>query len=105
LPFSQAGNAAKVTDLIKSSLWTGTRFEAVGGLSVRAVPVRDGGDADARATLDAAQGVYATQIRDLRVALSANPVFVAWLNSRGIELSSIVAADVTADGSLCVYTD
>jgi hypothetical protein len=105
LPFSAPGNAGAVADLIKSSFWTGARFNIEGGVSMRAIAVRDGGDADARAMLDAARGVYATQIRDLRVVLTANPILVAWLHGKGIELSSVIAANIAADGSLCVYTD
>jgi hypothetical protein len=101
----QAGNVGLVVDLIQSSDWTQTSFSGMGNLSANVVSVSDGGSADARATLDAALGVYATDIGELQLALAASPELSAWLSSGGIQLESIVAAAMAADGTLSVFTD
>jgi hypothetical protein len=98
-------NIDRVTQLVASSLWSGARFSSFGGLCLQAVRVRDGGDPDARALLDAAKGVYGTEIRGLRIALATSFAIMAWLAIQRIDLSSIVAAEVAADGSLRLYTD
>jgi len=100
-----AGNIDFVTNLIESSDWTTTSFNGMANLSAAVFTVDDAADPNARATFDAALGVYATDVAELQASLAANAQLNTWLTSQGIALDSIVAANVAADGTLELFTD
>jgi hypothetical protein len=99
------GNVALVVDLIESSDWTAHSVAGLAVTQAAAIAVNDAANTDARATLDAALGVYASEIGGLQAALAGNTSLRAWLDAQGIAFDSVIAADITAEGSLTVYTD
>ncbi|MEO6633982.1 MAG: hypothetical protein ABIN41_00060 [Devosia sp.] len=99
------GNIGLVVNLIESSDWTATSFDSMSDLSAALFTVDDGANSDARATLDAVLGVYATDVAELQAALSANVELSGWLAARDIALDSVIAANLTAEGTLALYTD
>jgi hypothetical protein len=102
---SASGNVGLVLNLIQNSDWTMTSFDGMTGLSATVSQVSDGGSTDARASFDAALGVYQFDISELRLALASNAAVSAQLAAQGIDIDSVVAADLAADGTLSLFTD
>lgn len=71
--------------------------------STTVVNVDDIFDADGQAKIDAALQANLDEHDDLNAAINANASLKAWLESEGIDASSVIAIDVSADGSVDVY--
>ncbi len=90
--------------LIADSSYDDSSFSAwVDGASTTVVNVDDVFDADGQAQIDAALQANADEHNDLNAAINANANLKAWLDSEGIDAASVIAIDVSADGSVHVY--
>jgi hypothetical protein len=71
--------------------------------STTIIDVNDLFDLDGKARIDAAIKANLDEHNDLSAAIEANAKLKAWLDSNGIDASSVIAIDVSADGSVDVY--
>lgn len=60
-------------------------------------------DLDAQSQIDAAVQANLDEQDDLNLAINANASLRAWLDSNDIDAASVIAIDVSADGSVNVY--
>ena len=60
-------------------------------------------DADGQGQIDAALQANLDEHDDLHTAINANASLKAWLESSDIDAASVIAIDVSADGSVHVY--
>jgi hypothetical protein len=88
------GNANYDDDSFSS--WTSASATSVINLDDRL-------DASSNAAIDAAVTANLDEQDDLRAAISANADLSAWLETNGIDATSVIAIDVAADGSVDVY--
>jgi hypothetical protein len=90
--------------LINDADYDETSFNTWADASATAViKTNDLFDADGQAKIDAALQANLDEQDDLRAAIDANANLKAWLDSNGIDASSVIAIDVSADGSVDVY--
>jgi hypothetical protein len=90
--------------LISESDYDDSSFSAwVDGSSTVVVNTDDIFDADGQAQIDAALQANLDEHDDLNAAINANASLKAWLDSNDIDAASVIAIDVSADGSVHVY--
>jgi hypothetical protein len=90
---------------IRSSHKAATEIAAVTNLDVIDVVEIDAlAEGQNRAALDNAISDHAEAAGSLRSSIAANTVLSAALQDKGVDLSSVVAATVNADGSVTIYT-
>lgn len=94
-----------VIGLIAESQWQGDEFQGavnVDGAQAFSVAawLRDETEARFRAAVQAAMD----QIQNLQTAIAANASMSAWLQAQNIDLSTVVAVGVDAEGQLVAFT-
>jgi hypothetical protein len=90
--------------LINDTDYSNDSFSAVADLSATSlVKVDDLFDLDAQSKIDAAVQANLDEHEDLSAAIDANASLKAWLDANGIDANSVIAIDVSADGSVEVY--
>jgi hypothetical protein len=90
--------------LINESDYDDSSFSAwADATSTTVVNTDDIFDADGQAKIDAALQANLDEHDDLNAAINANASLKAWLESEGIDAASVIAIDVSADGSVDVY--
>jgi hypothetical protein len=90
--------------LINESDYDDSSFSAwADATSTTVVHTDDIFDADGEAQIDAALQANLDEHDDLNAAINANASLKAWLESEGIDAASVIAIDVSADGSVDVY--
>ena len=91
-------------ELINDSDYSDTSFDAWADASnTTVINVDDLFDLEGNARIDAAIQANLGEHDDLNAAIDANAGLKAWLDSNGIDASSVIAIDVSADGSVDVY--
>ncbi len=62
-------------------------------------------EAETAANFNAALVANAGEINDLQAAIAANAAMSAWLQANNVDLQSVVALGMTAEGTLVAFTD
>ena len=90
--------------LIRSSNWSKTSLSGLGEFKGKIHDIDVWLNSDNSAAFEQTLSAHANDIANLQYAAAANADFSAWLNSKNMSASAVVAVGVSADGSLAVFT-
>jgi hypothetical protein len=105
--FANANAAARVEaviNLIVNSNWATGDLAGYAAIDA-AFDVTAWLEAETTADFNAAVTANAGEINDLQAAIAANAAMTAWLQTNNIDLQSVVALGMTAEGTLVAFTD
>lgn len=94
-----------VIALINASNWSETSLDGWAGIEGTTYNVSGWISAENSAALDATLEAHKDRIARLHAAIAANAEVSAWLASEHVNVSSVIAVGVAANGSLVVFTN